>query len=134
MHLVRAALAYFGIVFGVGFILGPIRVLWFEPWFGVGLATAIEAPFLLAAMAWAALKLPSRFGVVDARDRLVMGGLAVSMVVLADAVLGRWLRGITMSDQLASLTTPAGLGYIGLLLAFALMPRVLGGSRRVIDA
>jgi hypothetical protein len=35
---------------GVGFLLGPIRVLWLEPRVGLVIAAACEAPFLLAAM------------------------------------------------------------------------------------
>jgi hypothetical protein len=45
-----AMLFYFGLVFGDGFLLGPIRVLWLEPRFGPIIATACEAPFMLLAI------------------------------------------------------------------------------------
>ena len=49
MHLVAATILYFPIVFGTGFLCGPIRVFWLEPRLGEALATLCEAPFLLAA-------------------------------------------------------------------------------------
>jgi hypothetical protein len=45
MRIAAAGLLYFAIVFGTGFILGPIRVLWLEPRVGPLVATACEAPF-----------------------------------------------------------------------------------------
>ena len=50
MRVTLAMLFYFGLVFGVGFLLGPIRVLWLEPRFGPIVATACEAPFMLLAI------------------------------------------------------------------------------------
>lgn len=41
--VLKAALSYFGLVFGVGFILGPIRVLWLEPSLGVRVVAADDA-------------------------------------------------------------------------------------------
>jgi hypothetical protein len=129
MRVVLASLAYFGIVFTVGAICGPVRVLWLEPLVGVGLATVAEAPFLLAAMVWAALRLPVQFGIVAVWKRLLMGAAAAVFVILTDATIGRWLRGIALSDQAAALMTPAGQVYLALLLVFALMPFALGGRR-----
>ena len=50
MRVTLAMLFYFGLVFGDGFLLGPIRVLWLEPRFGPIIATACEAPFMLLAI------------------------------------------------------------------------------------
>jgi hypothetical protein len=50
VKIAAAALLYFLAVFGAGFALGPIRVLWLEPRLGVVAATLCEAPFLLLAM------------------------------------------------------------------------------------
>jgi hypothetical protein len=41
---------YFLIVFGIGFLLGPVRVFWLEPRLGETMATLCEAPFLLIAI------------------------------------------------------------------------------------
>jgi hypothetical protein len=58
MRIAAAAALYFTIVFGVGFLLGPIRVLWLEPLVGPTAAALCEAPFLLAAMVIASLRVP----------------------------------------------------------------------------
>jgi hypothetical protein len=44
MRILTSACLYFVIVFGVGFLLGPIRVLWLDPWLGKTAAVAVEAP------------------------------------------------------------------------------------------
>jgi hypothetical protein len=53
---------YFAIVFGVGFALGPIRVLCFEPRFGVRVAELIEAPFMFLAIVLAGRWVGQRLG------------------------------------------------------------------------
>ena len=58
MRVTLAMLFYFGLVFGTGFLLGPIRVLWLEPRFGPIIATACEAPFMLLAILVAARWVP----------------------------------------------------------------------------
>jgi hypothetical protein len=50
MKIVLTASLYFLAVFAVGFILGPIRVLFLEPRFGPVVAVLCEAPFLVAGM------------------------------------------------------------------------------------
>jgi hypothetical protein len=45
MRSIAAAALYFLIVFGVGFLLGPIRVFWLESRVGEAIATLCEAPF-----------------------------------------------------------------------------------------
>jgi len=46
---VLRGVVYFCLVFGVGFILGTIRVLWVVPHLGVRTAELIETPLMLAA-------------------------------------------------------------------------------------
>lgn len=48
MKILAAALLYFLIVFGVGFLVGPVRVLYVEPRVGSTAAVMLEAPILLA--------------------------------------------------------------------------------------
>jgi len=38
MRILKAALAYFALVFGAGFMLGPIRILWVAPRLGERMA------------------------------------------------------------------------------------------------
>lgn len=126
MRIAAAAALYFAIVYGVAFALGTVRVLWLEPRLGPILATACEAPFLLAAMAVVApwvvrlMRLPQ-----DRVSLLMMGVGALALQQVADFALGVGLRGIGPSEQLAQFTTPQGLIYAALLVAFVAMPLLL---------
>ena len=126
MRIAAAALLYFAIVFGVGFLLGPIRVLWLEPSLGPILATACEAPFLLAAIVAAARWVPRVTRLSRASTSLGLVGLgALLLQQMADFAVGIGLRGLTASEQLAHFATPQGLIYAGLLAAFVAMPWLL---------
>jgi hypothetical protein len=130
MQIIGAASLYFAIVFGAGFILGPIRVLVLEPRLGEPWATACEAPFLLAAMVIAARWVPrvTRLGYSFASLAL-MGLGALVLQQIADFAVGMGLRGLSPSQQLAHFATPEGLIYAALLAAFVAMPALVG--RRV---
>jgi len=126
MRVAAAALSYFAVVFGVGFLLGPIRVLVLEPRVGPALAVAIEVPLLLAAMAWSARWITRRIGLAPTvRELLAMGLGALMLQQMADLALGIALRGLTPLDQLRNFATPAGAIYAASLVAFALMPLIL---------
>ena len=57
----RAALAYFALVFGAGFILGSIRVPFLVPRFGERVAELIEMPFMFVIIVFAARFIVKRF-------------------------------------------------------------------------
>ena len=125
-QVAAAAGLYFAIVFGVGFLLGPIRVLWLEPRVGMTLAVLIEAPILVAAMAVAARWVPRRLGMANKFLRLAaMGFVALALVLVSDFTVGRWLRGLAPLEQLSYLATPAGLVYVATLVLFTLMPLIV---------
>lgn len=52
--VLKAGLIYFGLVFGAGFILGPLRNLFIVPRFGERIAELIEAPLMLIVIILAA--------------------------------------------------------------------------------
>lgn len=131
MQIAAAALLYFAIVFGVGFILGPIRVLWLEPQLGPFLAVLCEAPFVFAAIVLAARWIPGAVGLQ--RDAVCLGAMgagALALQQIADIIVGQALRGMTLSEQYAQFATPQGLVYGVLLIAFALMPVLVGRRSR----
>lgn len=121
--LVGAAAIYFAIVFGAGLVMGPLRVLWVEPWLGATLAVALEAPLLIVAMGLAArvappmARLQGGWGV-----HLGYGVLALAFQQIADLAVGFGLRGMTLNDQWAYLGTPPGYIYAATLVVFAFMP------------
>jgi hypothetical protein len=47
MQILKAGVLYFALVFGTGFVLGPIRILWVVPRFGARIAELMEAPIMI---------------------------------------------------------------------------------------
>ncbi|MEO1070114.1 MAG: hypothetical protein AAFW95_13515, partial [Cyanobacteria bacterium J06638_6] len=83
--ILKAGLLYFAIVFGVGFILGPIRVLWAVPRFGTRVAELMEMPFMFVAIVLAALWVMRRLSVPPGFwTRLCIGGVALGFLLLAE--------------------------------------------------
>lgn len=121
----HAAAAYFAIVFAAGLLLGPVRVIWLEPWLGNAIAVLIEAPFLVVAM-WFAARLAPDWARVKGGwpSFLAIGIVALILQQIADLAVGFGLRGMTLSDQLAHFATPAGMIYAVTLVIFALMPLI----------
>jgi hypothetical protein len=119
----KAGVLYFALVFGAGFVLGPIRVLWAVPRFGTRIAELMEAPAMLVAIfvaaRWTArrLALPSTPSV-----RLGMGGMALGLLLVAEFTLVLWLRGLSMRDYLAGRDAVPGTVYCVMLGVFAIMP------------
>jgi len=129
----HAAAIYFALVFAVGMLLGPPRVLWLEPWFGKTIAVLLEAPLLVGAM-WFAARWAPAWARVDGGwiSYLLIGLLALVFQQIADLAVGFGLREMTFADQLAYFGTPAGMIYIATLAVFAAMPLIR--MRRVDDA
>jgi hypothetical protein len=122
-----AGITYFVIVFGVGFLLGPLRVLILEPRIGATLAVLIETPILIVTMVLAARFLIARLNLAHATvQRIAMGSVALALVIIADLGVGLGLRGITLAEQGRYLITPAGLIYLSTLAVFAAIPVVTG--------
>jgi hypothetical protein len=131
MSILKAALAYFAIVFAVGFLCGPIRLLMLEPKFGATGAVLLEAPILLMAMLYAARFVPRKLRLAATTTaHLGMGCGALALVLVADLGLGLMLRGQSPGDIAAHFSTPAGRIYGALLLLFALMPWLVNRRSR----
>lgn len=125
MSVTGAAVLYFLLVFGVGFLLGPIRVLFLEPRLGPVAAVLCEAPLLLLAIYLAARWVPRFLGVRrDAGSLLLVGVGALALQQIADVVVGFGLRGMSLTEQLARVRTAEGMIYVALLIVYAAMPLV----------
>jgi hypothetical protein len=123
------ALAYFALVFGTGFLLGPPRVLWLEPRVGARAALLLEAPLMLVAMGLAARWIVRRRGPGWPRStRLATGALAGALVLAADLGVGVWWRGLSPSAVFMDRDPIAGPVYYGLVVLFALLPWLLHGE------
>ncbi len=130
MRLASAGLAYWAVVFALGFVLGTIRVLWLAPLVGVVPATLIELPVMLTASWLAAGWLVRRFAIMRGSEALVMGGLAFGLLMAAECALAVGLMGQTPAQWLADLRQPHALLGLAGQLVFALIPwwRVRGAG------
>ena len=54
MPVLKSGVLYFALVFGAGFVLGPIRLFWFVPRVGERIAELIETPIMLVVVILAA--------------------------------------------------------------------------------
>ncbi len=120
---IRAGLLYVTLVFGLGFVLGTVRVLVVEPRFGATGAVLVELPVMLAA-SWLACGFALRRPPVPpkAAARVVMGAVAFAVLMgleLAVSVLG---FGRTPAQHLATYRETDKLLGLGAQLVFAAFP------------
>lgn len=118
------ALVYFALVFGVGCVLGPIRVLWLAPRVGERWAELLEAPLMLVAIYLVAGAVVRRFPSSSGRAQLGAGLLALALLLTAELGVVLGLRGLSLRDYIAGRDPLAGAVYAGMLLVFAAMPWV----------
>lgn len=127
MKMVKAGLAYWAFIFGLGFILGAIRTLWLAPLLNSAtLAVLIELPFMLIASWFAARTFVAHWSLEMLSERLAMGGIGFALLMASEAFLGIVLMGDSIGDWLAGLVAiPGIIGLAGQLL-FAIFPAMVG--------
>ena len=122
MSILRAAIAYWAVVFALGFVLGTLRVVWLSPLVGLVPATLIELPVMVAASWWASGWLVRRYGLTDQGAAFAVGGLAFALLMAAECAVATGMMEQTPAQWLAGLRQPhALLGLAGQVL-FAVMP------------
>lgn len=118
---------YVAAVFLLGFVLGVPRTLWLAPALGATPAVLIELPLLLGFSWWWCRRL-LRQQPLDARERALMGGSALCLLLLAELALSLALAGRSLAGHLALYRETAHqIGLAGQLV-FAVLP--LGVRRR----
>jgi hypothetical protein len=123
MQILKAGVLYFALVFGAGFVLGPIRILWLVPRFGMRMAELMEMPIMFVVIIVAARWIVRRLAVPSAPlSRLGMGCIALALVLIAEFTLALWLRGLTIAEYVASRDPVSGTVYYVMLGMFAIMP------------
>lgn len=120
LTILKAAAVYFALVFGTGFVLGPIRILFLVPRFGVRLAELMEFPVMLVVIVLAAKWLVRKFQLTA--HTLLVGFLALGLMIAFEFTLVLWLRGLTLSEYFRERDPVAGVVYYLMLLVFAAMP------------
>jgi len=122
MRWVQAGLAYWAVIFALGFALGTLRVVWLAPLVGVLPATALELPVMLTASWLAAGRLVRGCGIVQGAEALAMGLLAFVLLMAAEAALAALLAGQRPAQWLAGLAEPHALLGLAGQAVFALIP------------
>ena len=123
MRTLKAGALYFALVFGAGFVLGPIRILWAVPRFGTRMAELMETPIMFVVTLVAARWIVRRLALPSAASiRLGMGCVALGLLLVAEFTLVLWLRGLSISEYLATRDPVSGTVYYVMLGIFAIMP------------
>ena len=122
MNNFKAGVAYFSLIFSLGFLLGTVRLLAVIPRVGEFAATLLELPFILTASWFVSGWLIKRMQVAPfASNRLLMGAAALGLLMIAEPLLGLSF-GSSLAEQLSALLRPAGLAGLAGQAVFALMP------------
>jgi len=126
MRVLKAGAVYFLIMFGVGWILGPIRELWAVPRFGRLTGVLLEAVIMLVVMAVSARWVIRRFHVKPTFGSTISIGLvALGILVPAELAGVVWVRGLSLHEYLGSFVTAPGLVSLLMFLLFAAMPTLV---------
>ena len=129
MQVLKAGVLYFALVFGAGFLLGPMRILLLVPRVGERAAELMEAPVMLAVIYLAARWIVRRFALQPHPLKgLAVGLLALVLLLSAEFSLVLRLRGMTVRQYLATRDPLAESVYRISLGLFAAMPLII--SRR----
>jgi hypothetical protein len=123
MRILKAGTFYFTLVFGAGFVLGVIRTLWAVPRFGTRVAELMETPIMLVVTILAARWIVRHFAVSPKpSSRLGMGCVGLGLMLIVEFTLVLWLRGLSISEYLASRDPVSGTAYYVMLAVFCIVP------------
>jgi hypothetical protein len=121
--ILKAAVAYFLVVFAPAFLMGTLRVLWIAPAIGELGAVIAELPVILL-ISWMACKFVVRHFSIAAclRDRIAMGGMAFLLLMATELTISVVFFNQTASDYFGQFHNPVSL--LGLMgqVAFAAVP------------
>jgi hypothetical protein len=119
----RAGAIYFAMVFGLGFILGALRVTLIVPRLGALRAVLLEAPVMVIVSWFACQWLVQRLAVPgDTASRALMGGFAFALLLLAEFLVSVLLLGRTPAAHFAAYANPAAIIGLAAQALFAAFP------------
>jgi len=129
MQVVRVAIKYAALVFGIGFVLGTARVLLVAPRLGERRAELIEAP-LMVFVSWLVARWITRryIGIRRTASSLAVGVLALVFLLILEVAVGSIFFGVSQGSALAKPDLVRAASYYTALFLFALMPLLV--SRR----
>jgi hypothetical protein len=126
MQILKVGALYFALVFGAGFVLGAFRIMWIVPRFGIRMAELMETPIMFGVTILAARWIVRRLAVPPKpSSRLGMGCVGLGLMLVAEFTLVLWLRGLSISEYLASRDPVSGTVYYVMLGVFCMMPLLM---------
>jgi hypothetical protein len=127
----RAAFLYFSAVFGVGFVLGIIRVLWLVPQVGARSAELLEMPLMVLVSFGAATWIVRRSRFPYSKSECVaLGLMALLFMIGAELGVAVLLLNVPIWDVVTQRDSISGVAYVLALLLFAFMPLLVGRRPR----
>jgi hypothetical protein len=123
MNFLKVVGLYFGLVFGAGFLFGPVRVLLIQPQIGSRAAELVEAPLMLTAILIAGRWIGRSWcrSLSDLAS-LCVGLTVAGLVLTADVVVGVGLRGMSVVEVFTDRDVVTGPVYYGLIAVTAATP------------
>lgn len=122
---IKAGFVYFAMVLGAGFVLGSIRVPFLVPRLGERWAELAEMPIMGVVIFFASGYILRRFPTICTPARSLSAGvLAFVLSVAAELSLSLLLQNRSLGEFIRSRDKVSGSVYLGLLLIFAIMPRL----------
>lgn len=123
MNASRAAVLYFALVFGAGFVLGVLRITLLLPRLGVRSAELAEMPIMLFVIYLSAGYVISRVRPgASAPHWLFVGLLALALLVAAECTLAVLLADRSIDEYLQSRDPVSGTVYLVMLAVYTVMP------------
>ena len=123
--ILTAALTYFGVVFGIAFVLGVVRGVWIVPILGLRNAELAEQPAMLVVIFLAARWIVRRLSDQVTRVEILSVGLiAFALLIFVEVMVALFIQPERPSDTLT------GVVYFAMLVVFALMPWLVARTSR----
>lgn len=116
------AFIYVSAVFATGFAFGVLRQVWLAPWLGRSTAIYIELPLMLLVSFAVALVVTARSPTPTPREALHIGAIAFGLLLIAEALVGLLLRGLSWADYWAHFETPEGAASLAAYVLFGFAP------------
>ncbi len=128
-RIAGAGCAYFALVFGAGFVLGTLRVLFVVPAVGERVAELGETPLMLLVVFVAARWIVQRFRISGRGARIYVGLTGLTLLLLAECSVVVFVRNESLGEYVAGRDPVAATVYLVSLALFALMPALVRPAR-----
>ena len=124
-------IAYFAIVFGIGFLLGTLRVIVLVPVFEERYAELTELPLMLIAIYFSARFLLRKLPILNNIGYLYAGIFALLLLLIFEFTVVLGLRDVSLQDYFSSRDPVSGMAYAFSLLIYMLMPYILARRAKI---